>query len=104
MWKPKVLSQEQQNELDSIHLAGLEDAANAYGSVQQADTNEPDKETEDTGIEDSNMIQVAVRFRPKKNIKVKSDSEDKENDTSNEQLFVLPLHQRVADNQVTRQV
>ena len=95
MWKPKVLSQEQQNELDSIHLAGLEDAANAYGSVQQADTNEPDKETEDTGIEDSNMIQVAVRFRPKKNIKVKSDSEDKENDTSNEQLFVLPLHQRL---------
>eukprot|EP00944_MAST-04C_sp_MAST-4C-sp1_P006660 g6660.t1 len=95
MWKPKVLSQEQQNELDSIHLAGLEDAANAYGSVQQADTNEPDKETEDAGIEDSNMIQVAVRFRPKKNIKVKSDSEDKENDTSNEQLFVLPLHQRL---------
>ena len=27
MWKPKVLSQEQQSELDCIHLAGLEDAA-----------------------------------------------------------------------------
>ena len=54
MWKPKVLSQEQQSELDSIHLAGLEDAANVYGSVQEADTNEPDEETE--GSEKKNQI------------------------------------------------
>merc|ERR1711991_731892 len=41
------------------------------------------------------MIQVAVRFRPKKQVELKSDAEDKENNTSNEQLFVLPLHQRL---------
>ena len=72
MWKPKVLSQEQQNELDGIHLAGLEDTADAYRGVQHADTKDSDAESEAVDMENSNMIQVAVRFRPKKQVELKA--------------------------------
>ena len=72
MWKPTELSLEQQNELESIQIDLLEEQVERDGNVEgrtNGETNNTDTEGSTIiapDFEDDNNIQVAVRFRPKK--------------------------------------